>query len=312
VIAFPLQQFEPIKWSEELIPAASAVNLRELGLLYGAAVLCAYVGRRDEAVEYGRAAVALHGDDRYGAFDPSWDEFWAGVALVIAGGNPNAFVTVCEQLAHRSGHARTVGLFGMFYLLPACGRADEAIKIAADVEAAAQAYGNPFWIGWLCAGYRAFSETDPEQARRGFEKGLDYARHHQLPFVENRILQELAWLEVLHGVPEQAAELFDSVLDAFHRAGNHTDLGATLCYLAMFFDRMELPEIAATVFGASRMSAESWVVGMPSALEHLRDVLGVERFDACVEAGTAMEPTAAVRYAREKIRTELGAPEDDK
>ena len=312
VIAFPLQQFEPIKWSEELIARASAVNLRELGLLYGAAVLCAYVGRKDEAVEYGRAAVALNGDDRYDAFDPSWNEFWANVALVIAGGNPDTFVTACEQFAHRSAHARTVGLFGMFYVLPACGRADEAIEIAAEVEAAAQAYGNPFWIGWLFAGYRAFTETDPEQARQGFEKGLTYARHQQLPFVENRILQELAWLEGLHGVPAQAAELFDSVLDVFHRAGNHTDLRATLCYVAMFFDRMELPEIAATVFGGSRMSAESWVVGMPSALEHLRDVLGVERFDACVEAGAAMEPTAAVSFAREMIRTALGTSEDER
>ncbi len=312
VIAFPLQQFEPIKWSEELIPGASAVNLRELGLLYGAAVLCAYVGRSEESIEYGRAAVALQGDDRYDTFDPSWNEFWANVAIVIAGGSPEAFVRSCEPLTHGSAHARTVGLFGMFYVLPACGRADEAIKIATDVEAAAQAYGNPLWIGWLCAGYRAFTETDPERARLEFEKGLAYARHQQLPFVENRILQELAWLEGLHGVPAQAAELFDSVLDAFHRAGNHTDLRATLCYVAMFFDRLELPEIAATVFGGSRMPAESWVVGMPNALEHLRDVLGVERFDACVEAGAAMEPTAAVDFAREKIRTVLGASADEK
>jgi predicted ATPase len=311
IIAFPLQQFEPIKWSEELIPGARAVHLRELGLLYGAAVLCAYVGRKDESIEYGRAAVALHGDDRYDTFDPSWNEFWARVAIVIAGGDLNTFVTACEQLANGSAHARTVGLFGMFYVLPACGRADEAIKIAADVEAAARAYGNPFWIGWLHAGYRAFTETDPEQALRGFEKGLSYARHQQLPFVENRILQELAWLEGLHGVPAQAAELFDDVLDAFLRAGNHTDLRATLCYVAMFFDRLERPEIAATIFGASRMSAESWVVGMPSVLEHLRDVLGVERFDACVDAGTAMEPTAAVHFAREKIRTVRGPSEDE-
>jgi predicted ATPase len=311
VIALPLQQFEPTKWCEELIPGASAVHLRELGLLYGAAVLCAYVGRKDEAVEYGRSAVALNGDDRYDTFDPSWNEFWASAARVIAGGDPDTFVRECEQLAHRSAHARAVGLFGMFYVLPACGRADEAIKIAADVEVATQAYGNPFWIGWLCAGYRAFTETDPEQARHGFETGLTYARDQQLPFVENRILQELAWLEGLHGVPAQAAELFDSVLDAFHRAGNHTDLRATLCYVAMFFDRLEMPEIAATVFGGSRMSAESWVVGMPSALEHLRDVLGADRFDACVATGTAMEPMAAVSFAREKIRTVQGTFEEE-
>ncbi|MFQ5745556.1 MAG: hypothetical protein ACE5HV_18550, partial [Acidobacteriota bacterium] len=88
---------------------------------------------------------------------------------------------------------------------------------------------------------------------------------------------------------------------AFHRAGNQTDLPATICYVAMFFDRMDEPDIAATVFGSSRMSAESWVVEMPAVLDHLRDTLGSETFDACVAAGAKMDPSAAVHYTREQI-----------
>jgi hypothetical protein len=302
ILAFPLQIFEPTKWCEDLIPMARERELPELGRLYGAAVLCGYAGRRIEAVEYGRAAVVLQEDDRYESFGPSWNEFWTSVAVVVAGGDPSSNLEMFEAIVSRPGPERVMGLFGMFYLLPACGRADEAVEIATEAEAAAKAYGNPFWIAWLHAGYRAFSETDPDQARRGLQKGLAYARDQRLPFVENRILQELAWLEVLHGTPGQALDLFDHVLDELDRAGNHTDLRATLCYVSMLFERMQRAELAATVFGTSQMSAESWVVGMPSALGRLRDGLGVERFDACVAAGDAMELTAAVHFAREGIR----------
>ncbi len=302
ILGIPLQVFEPTGWCEELIPAARAAELPQLGRLYGAAVLCGYAGRKDEAVEYGRAAVALQHDDRYESFDPSWNEFWAAVAVIVAGGDVASNLGPSEAILNRPGPERAIGLFGLFYLLPACGRTDEAIDIATEAQAAAEAYVNPFWIGWLYAGYRAFGESDPEHARCSFQKGLAYAREQMLPFVENRILQELAWLEALHGTPEQALDLFDQVLDAFHRAGNHTDLRATLCYVSMLFERMGRTESAATAFGTSQMSADSWVVGMSSALGRVSDALGVERFEELVAVGAAMELTAAMHFAREGMR----------
>ncbi len=303
ILAFPLQLFEPTKWCEDLIPAARAQELPQLGRLYGAAVLCGYAGRKREAVEYGRAAVALQRDGRYESFDPSWNEFWTGVALVVAGGDLGSNLEIFESIARRPDPERAMGFFAMFYLLPACGRADEAMHIAIEAEAAVKQYRNPFWIAWLQAGFRAFSETDPERARQGFQQGLTYSRAQLLPFVENRILQELAWLEALHGTPGEALELFDRVLDAFHRAGNHTDLRATLCYVSMLFERLERAESAATFFGASQMPPESWVVGMQSALGRMNGELGVERFESCVAAGAAMELTAAVDFARGEIQT---------
>ena len=299
ILAFPLQQFEPTRWAESLLPRAIEADLSQLPRLYGAAVLCTYSGRKDEAEQYGRAALALKNGE---SFHDGWNEFWAAVVKVVAGGDPNGFVATCEVLANRSGPAKTLGLFGMFYLLPACGRADEAMAIADEVLREARANGNPFWIGWLHAGFRTFTETDPERARHGLRDGLVYARKQRLPFVENRILQELAWLEVLHGTRDRALELFDRVLDAFHRAGNQTDLPATLCYVAMFFERIEQTEAAATLFGSSRMSSESWVVGMPAVLDRLVEVLGKQQYDSCVAIGREMESSNAVYYAREQIR----------
>jgi tetratricopeptide (TPR) repeat protein len=214
------------------------------GQLYGAAVLSGYTRRESEAVKCVRSAVTLQEDDRYDSFDPSWNEFWASVAVVVAGGDLASNLRFFRTIANRPGPERAIASFGLFYLIPACGRADEAVDIATEAQAAANAYGNPFWIAWLQAGYRAFSETDPEQARRGFQNGLAYTRDQLLPFVENRILQELAWLEALHGTREEALDLFGRVLDAFDRGGYHTDLRATLCYLPMLLERMDRAESA--------------------------------------------------------------------
>ena len=41
---------------------------------------------------------------------------------------------------------------------------------------------------------------------------------------------------------------------------------------------------------------------MRSALSRLSDALGVDRFDACVAVGAAMDLTAAVHLSREEIR----------
>ena len=67
-------------------------------------------------------------------------------------------------------------------------------------------------------------------------------------------------------------------------------------------ERIEQTEAAATLFGSSRMSSESWVVGMPAVLDRLVEVLGKQQYDSCVAIGREMESSNAVYYAREQIR----------
>jgi hypothetical protein len=45
--------------------------------------------------------------------------------------------------------------------------------------------------------------------------------------------------------------LFDTSVDSHHRAGNIANLGSTLRGLAVLFDQIEQPEVAATIYGAS-------------------------------------------------------------
>ena len=103
---------------------------------------------------------------------------------------------------------------------------------------------------------------------------------------------------------DQALALFDTAIDALHRAGNVLNLAATLANLAVFFDRLERPEIAATIYGAStrygssdhgrRLSTPSWTTCAPCSARRT--------FDDCVAAGAAMEPADAVAYARDQIQ----------
>ncbi len=97
--------------------------------------------------------------------------------------------------------------------------------------------------------------------------------------------------------------MFDTAIDSFHRPATSPACGPTLANLAVFFDRIERPEIAATIYGASTHYGSSIisVVGLSSVVDHLRSILGDAGFDECVANGVALELPDAVQYARHQI-----------
>ncbi len=81
-----------------------------------------------------------------------------------------------------------------------------------------------------------------------------------------------------------------------HLAGSFIRVGDDLGNLAALFGRMEHSETAATMLGTSRAIAKSQISSPTRTADHLRRVLGAQRFDECVAAdGT---PTRHVRSAR--------------
>ena len=300
LLAFALQRFEPVGWAEEILAAATAADLPQLPRLYTAASLCSFTGRLDAAVDYAQTAVALEADPRYDPFEPGWSSLWEAAAYILRRSGRPAPWRSTPALTAQPGLAHVVGLCGMLYALPLVGRAEEAMAIAEETVAAARAHGNPFWIAFALQGYgRAFTEADPARALDALRQGLAFAREHRVPLWEAIIAAEAAGLEAVHGELEQALALFDTTIDSFHRAGNVANLADTLANLAVFFDRIERPEIAATVYGASTHHASIvMVTDLPAVVDHLRAVLGEIAFDRCVAAGAAMEPAEAVPYAR--------------
>ena len=97
--------------------------------------------------------------------------------------------------------------------------------------------------------------------------------------------------------------MFDFAIDTCHRAGDHPNLAIALASLAVHFDHVEQPEVAARIYGASAQYYSSAAApGLGDTVEHLRVVLGPTTFDGFVAAGAALELGEAVAYARHQIR----------
>ncbi len=305
MLGFHLQLFEPIGWVEETLPAAVAAHLPRLPRLYTAASLCCYVGRPERAVTYAADALALQSDQRYDPFDEAFCLFWSAAVHVIADGDLDTFLDICADLARRPGLGRVIGLSILLFMLPAAGRIDDARGIAVDGLAVARDHGNPVWIMFALIGTgRTFASSEPDRALAAFREALDIAQQQSLPWFVAQVASQGAGLETLHGDPDLGLELFDTAIDAYQRASNHVDLAAALAALAVFFDRNDQPDVAATIYGIKTQYAATavWVVDFTAAIDHIRAALGDAAFQHRVAAGAAMETGAAIRYARDQIQ----------
>ncbi len=221
----------------------------------------------------------------------------------FAGRNDRRLEIYRSLAAQPNPDHRALGLGSLLYVLPEVGLGAEARTIADEALATARASGNPVSITYALHAYgRAFAETDPERALSTMRQALASAREHGLGFFEALFARDLASLEAVHGDRDQALRLFDTAIEAFHRAGNAGSLSLTLAYLTVYLADNDQPSIAATVHGAStRHAAISTVTRLPSTVDHVRLVLGETDFNRCVAAGAAMEPAEAVAYARAQI-----------
>jgi hypothetical protein len=303
LLAYVLQRFESIGWAEELLDAATAAQVPQLPRLYTAASFCVYTGSPDAALGYAQTAVALEADPTYQGFQPGMSRLAELTAHVYTGRIDRA-LEICADLASQRGWARTVGLCLSLWLLPFAGRAAEARLMADDALAVVHDRGEPQSVAFALGGLgRAFAETDPSRALKAFREGLAYARQHRVLVAEGAMMREAARLEALKGNLADGLALFDAAMDAFHRFGNQPSLAMTLGGLAMVFDRIEQPEIAARIYGAATRSRSIEAVpGLPAVVEHLRAVLGAAVFADQVAAGVALEVGDAVAFARDQIR----------
>jgi hypothetical protein len=113
----------------------------------------------------------------------------------------------------------------VLWLSPAAGRDDEARRIADDYLAAIRAYGSPRWTALALAGSgRAFADTDPDRALAAYREALGLVRGDRQVFQEAGVARDAAELEAVHGRLDDALELLDTTIAAFHRGGDHLSL----------------------------------------------------------------------------------------
>jgi hypothetical protein len=302
MLAWPLERYEPAGWAEEILPAARAAELAHLPRLYTAASLCAFTGRPEAAVGYAQAAVALEADARYDPFDPAWSRPREAGAHLYSGRLDRA-MEIWADLATQPGTGQVMGRCGLLNTLPMAGRAEEAMAMAEDTLAAARAHGNPFIVAMaLYASGHAFAQADPARALRFFRDGMVYAQEHRQLLFEAAIAQTSTGLEALHGDLGHALARFDAAPDSLQRIGNVASLGGSLAYLAACFERIDRPDVAATLYGAStNQTLGQYAVNLPAVVDHLRAALGDAAFDQCAATGANMDRGDAVGYARHLI-----------
>ena len=266
--------------------------------------MCTLTGRAEVAVDHAETAVGLEPDPCYDPFEAGWAQYWEAYAHLFAGRVERA-VEIAAALAAQPGTAGLHGQGSFPAFLSNAGRHAEAIAIAEDTVTAARRHANPWFVAYALYGYgRAFTQEDPARALTAYREALDYTATHRVPLIQALIAIRLAGIEAVHGNREHALDLFDTALDSFHQAGNKAQLDLALAHLAVFFDRAEQPQVAASLYGATTHQPAATVVGdLPAAIAHLRAVLGDTVFNQYAATGAAMEPGDVVAYAHHHIRT---------
>jgi hypothetical protein len=150
---------------------------------------------------------------------------------------------------------------------------------------------------------RAFADIDPTRALDAMREAVTYSRDHRLAIWEAVMCREAGGLEANLGDTEQALALLERAIEMLHRAGDVGNLAVAFADLAVLFDRLERPAIAATMYGVSRRHGDiGWVVHLGEVIDRVRTVLGDVAFDDCVDTGSAMAIGDAVTYAQHQIR----------
>ncbi|MFN0027204.1 MAG: ATP-binding protein [Acidimicrobiales bacterium] len=304
VVGYCLQRLEAVGWAEELLPAATTGDVRQLPRLYSAAGLCVFTGHLEAATRYAQTAVALETDTRYDPFPTGWSSLWELAALLYSG-QIERYLEIAATMTTHDGFRHGVGLAATLYLLPAIGRSVEAMAIAEDALTATRKHGNPFWIAFALQGYgRAFAETDPQRALAVFRQGLLYTEELQIPDRHDSIARDAAPVEALHGDLQRGLSLFDSTINSLHRTGNIANLATILAHLTVVFERIGQPDVAATIYGSSTSAGinTTIVVDLTAVVDRLRAKLGDTVFHERVATGAAMGPAEAVLYARQQIQ----------
>jgi predicted ATPase len=296
-----LENSEPVAWAEELIEPARAVDHPRLAAVCVVASLCVLVGRFEDAVRYsevGQRVIAAASDkvSYFGA------PFLGSAYLFV--GQSERYVEWCRAQLTRTGDTNKFARANLVLALTISGSTDEAMATAHGLIDAAEASGNPWMLAYtLLACGSAFRDTDPDRALEAFRRGVHVAQDSGNRFYETQLLYMLAGLEAGHGDQVAALDYFTVAIRNQHESGNIGMLRNPLAVLAAFLDRLGRYKPAATIAGFATVNplAAAAFPEFATAITHLREVLGDERYESLARKGETMTITAMVTYAYDQI-----------
>jgi DNA-binding CsgD family transcriptional regulator len=304
LMGFSIQLFETLGWAEELLDAASDVDVPRLPRLYAAAGYACFVGRPDTARRNAHRATELEVDDRYDSCEPGYATFIEALGQVYCG-DLDRYIELTGDVVERYGADRGYGLASYVDGLQSAGRTEEALVLVEPAVAAARTRGNPYWIAYaLWIAGMALSRSDSRRALAAWDEGVVFVHEHGVHFFEGFLARDAARLHTSHGEPEVALGLFEEAITSFHRSGNVPQLIITLASVPALFERIARLEAAATLFGAIAQLEASF-----NHVPELRDLGGrltkkleAKRARELIAQGAALDLDGAAAYARQQIK----------
>jgi predicted ATPase/class 3 adenylate cyclase len=309
-VGFWGEQHEAVRWAEELIEPARAVQHRRLAQLYAMAALCFTAGRIDAAVGYagaGQEAVTS------GLFDEVRKDAEASIGSPYSAiGQLERWVEWCRTvIARRSGtnvHAQAL----LAIALKLAGADDEATAASEELLAAADTTDNPNLAAWALLAYgMAHRDVAPAAAYEALRRGLTIAQDSGSRQSESSIAGMLSNLATTHGEPADALDYVILPIRYYYDSGSFFLLPTALAVPTLLLDRLGHYESAATISGfAATPHTRSIAPEMDVAIAHLRDVLGDETYESLARKGETMTTAEIVAYAYHQIdqaRAELNA-----
>jgi DNA-binding NarL/FixJ family response regulator len=304
LMGFSVQLFETVAWAEELLPSATAADVRCLPRLYAAAGYACFVGRAQAAAANAHRATELETESRYDSCAPGYASFIEALGEVYCG-NLDRYVELTGAVAAVPGVAsQAYGIAAYLDGLQSAGRVDEALELTDSAVAAARELGNPYWLAytlWIVG--LAFSKVDAARALLAWDEGVGVVREHRVKFFEGFIGRDAARLHTSEGDPDAALALFGPAIESFHQAGSVAQLIITLASVPALLERVGRLDAAATLLAAITREPASFhhVPELVDLGDRLTELLGDERSRQCAAAGALLDLNDAAVYAREQI-----------
>jgi predicted ATPase len=311
LLAYLVENYEPIFWVEQLIEPARAVDHPRLAFLYVMASLCWMAGRIEKPVGYADAGHSVIGTGSGEV--PFGLEGWLGGAYLTTG-RPERWVEWCRAQLARGRDTHTITRACLVNALAVTGCGDEARTAATGLIESAEATRNPYAVSFALMAYGfACRDADPARALDALRRALVIAQDSGNRANESQSLATLARLEAEFGDPLFALEHCALAIRNYHNSGNPTLIGSTLAVLTACLDRLGRYEPAAILAGfAVSPSTTAAFPEITTALAHLRDALGDQTYEPLARKGETMTTAEMVAYAYDQIdqaRTELEHPD---
>ncbi|TPG25505.1 adenylate/guanylate cyclase domain-containing protein [Mycobacterium hodleri] len=303
------EQFEPVAWIEEVIATVGTTPHPRLAQLYVMATFCYATGRAEQAVAYAEAAQAAIESRRFDAV-PYEAEAWIGGAY-IAVGQPERWASLCRNMIRRDGGPHVIARASLALAATLTGAENEALAASDGLLVAAAATDNPYTSCFALLAYGFVRrDADPATAYDVERRGLQIAQDSGNRQVESHLAVSMSRLAATHGDPAVALDYFTLAIHNLYDSGNFTIMHSPLAILATFFDRRGDFEPAAIISGyAADILTSTAFPEINGAVDHLREVLGEERYSALAATGLNMTNTGVANYAFDQIdrvRGELG------